>query len=388
MRRRRYLQVAGVTLAGGFAGCNDAGQAGTPESTDAPTATPTETPTPTEEEQEPTPTDDDQDDSETDAPNINPPLWIKLLPRKNLANESGDTTSVFARVDWEWYLQMRDNSPNWGPTSNEDWTFAPTTDNSTNPPSADILKTPDWGVLLAGLSTIGVVVEVFPNLGPEIARQCGLTADEGEREEARVIDEVLTFANPGVTMLIGADTDAVRGVLTDEQKFADDPVENYAGAGEADSRAILISDYWSRGVVMVETGDQEAEDLRPAADRLIDNGESAATIPSLRWAVSEANVGSRYPAGAPVVTGEVNESRFGFSEYGRSNRSVAQLGAFDTLVTTLEATRSAGTVQHSCSNVGGPPPTTEQLRAAFETESGSWSTTEEESVTAITGAWN
>ena len=59
MRRRRCLQVAGLTLAGGLAGCNDAGQAGTPEPTDAPTDTPTETSTPPEEEQEPTPTDDD-----------------------------------------------------------------------------------------------------------------------------------------------------------------------------------------------------------------------------------------------------------------------------------------------------------------------------------------
>jgi len=38
--------------------------------------------------------------------------------------------------------------------------------------------------------------------------------------------------------------------------------------------------------------------------------------------------------------------------------------------------------------VGGPPPTTEQLRGSFETESGSWSTTKGESVTTITGAWN
>ena len=67
MRRRRYLQVAGLTLAGGLAGCNDAGQADTPESTDTPTDTPTETPTPTEEEQEPTLTEDDQDDPETNA---------------------------------------------------------------------------------------------------------------------------------------------------------------------------------------------------------------------------------------------------------------------------------------------------------------------------------
>ena len=386
MRRRRYLQVAGLTLAGGLAGCNDAGQAGTPESTGTPTNTPTETPTPTEEEQEPTPTEDDQDDPEADAPNIDPPLWMKLLPRENFTNESGDSTA-FARTDWKWYLQMRDTSPNWGPTSDEDWTFGFAIDNAENPPSADILKTPAWGTLLAGIDT-DVTTEVFPNLGPEIARQCGLTADEGEREEARVIDEVLTIVNPGVALFIGADTDAIRDVLTDEQKLADGPPENYQGAGDAGSRAIGISDYWSRGVVLVETGDQEPEDLRPVGKRLVDDGESAATIPSLRWAVSAANVGSRYSTGAPVVTGEVNEGRFDFSEYGRSNRSVAQLGAFDTLVTTLEASQFAGTVQHSCSNVGGPPPTTEQLRGSFETESGTWNTAKGESVTAITGAWN
>ena len=385
MRRRRYLQVAGLTLSSGLAGCNDAGPAGTSEPTDAPTDTPTETLTPTEEE--PTPTEDDQDDSETDAPNIDTPLWMKLLPRKNLANESGDSTSAFARVDWKWYLQMRDTSPNWGPTSDEDWTFAPTRDNQENPPSADILKTPAWGTVLAGLNT-NAVVEYFPNIGPEIARQCGLAADEGEREETRVIDEVLTFANPTVALFIGADTDAVRDVLTDEQKLADGPPENYRGAGDTASRNIGISDHWSRGVVLVETGDEKSEDLRPAGKRLVDDGESAATIPSLRWAVSAANVGSRYPASAPVVTGEVNESRFDFIGFGRSNRSVVQLEAFDTLVTTLEATRSTGTVRHSCSHVDGDPPTTDELRSSFETDSGEWTASSGPDVSSIGASWD
>ncbi|PSP80424.1 hypothetical protein BRC88_06915 [Halobacteriales archaeon QS_4_69_225] len=385
MRRRRYLQVAGLTLAGGLAGCNDAGPVGTSEPTDAPTDTPTETPTPAEEK--PSPTEDGQNDPETDAPSINPPLWMKLLPRKNLINESGDTTSTFARVDWKWYFQMRDTSPNWGPTSDEDWTFAPTRDNQKNPPSADILKTPAWGTVLAGLNT-NAVVEYFPNLGPEIARQCGLTADEGEREETRIIDEVLTFANPTVALFIGADTDSVRDVLTDEQKLADGPPENYRGAGNAASRNIGISDYWPRGVVLVETGDEKSEDLRPAGKRLVDDGESAATIPSLRWAASAANVGSRYPAGAPVVTGEVNGSRFDFIGFGRSNRSVVRLEAFDTLVTTLEATRSTGTVQHSCSHVDGDPPTTDELRLSFETDSGEWTANSGAHVSSIGGSWN
>ena len=384
MRRRRYLQVAGLTLSSGLAGCNDAGPAGTSEPTDAPTDTPTETPTPTEEE--PTPMEDDQNGPETDAPSIDPPLWMKLLPRKDLANESGDTTSTFARVDWKWYLQMRDTSPNWGPTSDEDWTFASTRDNQENPPSADILKTPAWGTVLAGLNT-NAVVEYFPNLGPEIARQCGLAADEAEREETRVIDEVVTFANPTVALFIGADTDAVRDVLTDEQKLADGPPENYRGAGDAASRNIGISDYWSRGVVLVETGDEKSEDLRPAGKQLVDDGESAATIPSLRWAVSTANVGSRYPAGAPVVTGEVNESRFDFIGFGWSNRNVVQLGAFDTLVTTLEATRSIGTVRHSCSHVDGEPPTADELRSSFETEPGEWTASSGPSVSSIEAAW-
>jgi len=381
MRRRKYLQAAGLALASGLAGCNDRGGSDDSTPTAAPTTTPTETPTPTEE---PTPTRDDQT---ADPPGFTPPLWMRLLPRTHLANESGESSSGFLRMDWKWYLKMRTISPDWGPADDEDWTFAPTKENEENPPSADILKTPTWGAYLASYNIEDVVFDLFPNLGPELKRQCGLAADEGRREDARVIDEVMTYADPQVTMLIGADTDAVRDALSDSQKLADGPPDNYKGAGEASSRGILVSDHWSRGVVMVETAGEKAENLKPAGKRLVGEGESVVAEPSLRWAASAVDLGLSPGAGAPVVTGEMGGSQFDTIWFGRTSRGVVPLEPFDALLTTLGATPFAGTVQHAFAHVDGEPPTADELRGSFETESGEWTASSRANVSSIEAAW-
>lgn len=127
MRRQRYLQATAAVVTGGLAGCSDLGVGD--DATPTPTKTPTEEPTRREE-----------------PPNVDPPLWLKLLPRDHLDNE-GDYSdrAQFMRVDWEWYFGMRSTSPAWGPAGDQVWSFKPTRSNVKIVPSADILKTPQWG---------------------------------------------------------------------------------------------------------------------------------------------------------------------------------------------------------------------------------------------------
>ena len=78
MRRRRYLQTAGMVVTGGLPGWSELG-VGTemsPTAMDEPT--PTETPTSTAE---PTP--------RQEPPNVAPPLWLLLLAREHLDNAGG-----------------------------------------------------------------------------------------------------------------------------------------------------------------------------------------------------------------------------------------------------------------------------------------------------------
>ena len=112
MRRRRYLRTTTLVLTGGLAGCSELGTSedgSTSTETAEPTATPTETP-------EPTPRDEPR--------NINAPLYMDLLPRLQMKGpdgegEYGSDNAVFTKVNWEWYLQMRETVPKFGPTINK-----------------------------------------------------------------------------------------------------------------------------------------------------------------------------------------------------------------------------------------------------------------------------
>jgi hypothetical protein len=88
-----------------------------------------------------------------------------------------------------------------------------------------------------------------------------------------------------------------------------------------------------------------------------------------------------------VVTGEVNGSRYPFGGNGRSERSVERLEPFDTLMTSLDASRSTGTVKHVFSRVDGAAPESGDLEASFELESGTWSTAYHPSVSTIEATW-
>ena len=117
MRRRRYLQTTALALTGGLAGCSELG-------TSSDSSTPTETPEPTEpteltETAEPTPRDDPRD--------VDTPLYMDLLPRPHLKGTDGaySDNATFTKIDWKWYLQMRETVPKFGPTSDEYWSFKP-----------------------------------------------------------------------------------------------------------------------------------------------------------------------------------------------------------------------------------------------------------------------
>jgi len=72
---------------------------------------------------------------------------------------------------------------------------------------------------------------------------------------------------------------------------------------------------------------------------------------------------------------------------GRSDRGVERLESFDTQVTTLDARRYTGTVQHVFSRVDGDAPGSEVLEESFELESGTWSTADHPSVSTIDATW-
>jgi hypothetical protein len=375
MRRRRYLQAAGLSLTGGLAGCSKlGGDASTPAATDTTTETATAEPTPTDE---PTP--------QENPPDLDPPLWLNLIPLNYFGDEDEYTERMaFQRVDWEWYLQMRETTPEWGTAGNEIWSFAPTGANFRLVPSTDIVKTPHYGTLLTTLNIEDTVLGEFPTLGPEIERQCGLAADNDEREQTRIVNEVVNYTVPNVTIFIGVDTDAIHDTLIDNerQEYPNAAVTTYVGTDDAVSRSIIVSEEGPQGVVMVETGEEKTEELVPALRRSVDGRtESLAADESIQWCLSRAE------STAPVVTGEVNGYRYEFAEQGRSDRSVERLEPFDTLVTMLDARQYSGTAQHVFSHVDGDPPTADELRESFETDSGEWTASSGPNVSSIEASW-
>ena len=374
MRRRRYLQTTALTLIGGLAGCSELGASG-----DGPT--PTETPEPTEatpeptETPEPTPRDEPRD--------IEAPLYMALLPRPHLKGTDGaySDNAVFTKVNWKWYLQNRETVPKFGSTSNENWSFRPSQANFQRAPSADVLKTPVYGALVT-VNLVETMFSGYPDLGPELERQCGLQAEKGEREDARVIDEVLNYYTPNVTYFIGADTDAVRTVLegNEVQEFDAGDVTTYQGTDNASGRGIFVSDEQSRGVVGVETADEQSEALSPTVSRLLGGRDSVVEEESVQWCLGEL-------VDAPVVTGEVNGGRPEFAGYNHGNRNLEPIEPFDVLLFGMDVSEYAGTVQAIVSDVDGRAPEAAALEEAFKEDTGEYGTQYHPNVSTITRSW-
>jgi hypothetical protein len=130
---------------------------------------------------------------------------------------------VFTKIDWEWYLQMRETVPKFGPTGDGAWSFRPSDGNFQRAPSADSFKTPVCGTLTAANLLEGQLSSNFADFGPVLLEQLGLQAEEGEREAARVINEGVPSYQPLVVHFIGVDTDPVRAALEENKVVADAP---------------------------------------------------------------------------------------------------------------------------------------------------------------------
>jgi hypothetical protein len=383
MRRRRYLQTTALALTGGLAGCSELGASGD-ESTPTDAQTPTESsPEPTETE-EPTPRDEPRE--------VEAPLYMDLLPRPQLRGpddegEYGSDNAEFAKVDWQWHLEMRETVPKFGPTSDEYWSFKPVRGNRERAPSADILKTPVYGHLNAAFVTEDQI-ESFPNVTSELRAQLGLAADDGEWEAAREVDEVLFFNAPFVSVLIGADTQAMREALADNevaQDVSDMDTTIFRGALEEGSeepsgRRIVVSEHRSRDIVVLQTDRYPPKQMAPIARRILGNTPPVTEEESVQWCLDQL-------VAAPVVTGEINGGRPEFGESPFGNRDLGPIEPFDTLVFGMDVSEYAGTVQAIVSAVDGGAPEPAALRDAFEEDTGTYSTTYHPNVSTISGSW-
>ncbi|WP_254837576.1 hypothetical protein [Natronomonas marina] len=376
MRRRRLLQTIGVGLTAGVAGCNRLGSDGE----DTPTATPTPTPTATETE---TPTETETDTRDYAPANLTIPSYIELLPQKHLRGTDRTSNSNFVRVDWEWYVRMIDEEMEFGAASGEDWTLAPNEGNLFRPPKYDLIHMP-IGAAIQNAEVIANVIDAFPNAGPEMVKQAGLDAEPGEREAAREVDEVIGYAEPGVTMFVGADLSSFRDAVADNSSSEYDGYPDtvvYSGVDNASGRNIIVSEARERDIIAFESGDEEPEALTPTFGRLAKEGESVAVEESVQWCLSQL-----VPA-VPVVLGEINGGRRQFGESPYSNREVQRLPSFDSIFYGFDTNGFTATGQAVTSRVDGEPPGDAELREVYGSEDGSVSTTAGENVSEISVAW-
>lgn len=387
MRRRRYLQTIAATLTGGLAGCSDLGarsdgsQTGTPTQNKTDTLTNTPTPTP------------------RDEPRVaDVPLYMNLLPEPHLrgtekTSEFTSENAVFARIDWEWYLQMRRTVPKFGPTADEDWSFLAVDGNFNRVPSADLLKTPVYNVLF----TVGAVdnqMRNFENLNDTLRAQLGPSTGTDEAEAAPEIDEVMLSYDPATVYFIGIDTDAVRDALEDnvavEETGADinpEDIDVYFSVFPEDpdkesNRVIWVTDQFDRGVVAYMAENAPASQYSSVTRRLQrrDRVAPASELESVRWCLDEL-------MDAPVVTGEVNGGTPRFDGSPHENRQIGAIEPYDTLIHAMDVSETAGTVQAVVSSVDGTAPEEVALREAFAEDSGQYSTTYHPNVSSITATW-
>jgi hypothetical protein len=310
---------------------------------------------------------------------------MTLLPRRTVggtdtSSKYGTENALFYRLDWQWYLNMQGVSPQFGRAEPETWAFSPEVENFSQAPRDDILKTPVFAALTCP-AYIDVQLPLFPNLGPVMKEQLGLNAEEGEREAAREVDQVI-FHQPGIMYFVGADLEPVREALAGQKIEGFDRA--YRGGGE-DSRyrRIAIAEPDGVPVVILMVDNFTINLMWPGID-LAFRGEDATPVvaeESIQWCLDQL-----VNAWAPVVTGEVDGGAPEWSDYPHGNRNVRALGDYDTLITTMDASKYAATVQTTVSSVDGNAPTEEELREALE-GSGNYSTRYHPDVSNITATW-
>ena len=370
MDRRRYLRTVGASLTPFVAGCST--DAFTETATERPngSATGTDASTPTEPDQY------------ADSPgDVEIPRYIELLPEKHLGGTERTDNANFCRVDWEWYLQMRDEPMRFGAAAEANWTLEPTEENFATAPAYDILKGPVNAVLVTAL-IIEDIIGKFPNAGPEILRQCGLGGSENGRSGNPEIEEVISYARPGVVYFVGVDTDSFRDAVqeNDSRNYDGVNITGYRGVSDASDRTFLLSEVSQTGIVAFESAAEEIESLRPTLSRLAGYNESIKKEESIKWCLSQLKE-------APVATGEINGGRQKLAGSGYESRNISSLSSYETIVQGFSTTGTVAESQLIASRLDGPAPSSEELRELYAEEDGSNSVEYHPNVSAIYLTW-
>ena len=366
MDRRRYLQAVGASLTPFVAGCS------TDAFTETATESPTRTPTATDAS---TPTETDQ---YADSPgDVEIPRYIELLPEKHLGGTDRTDDAVFLRVDWEWYLRMRDKPMEFGAADEEDWTLEPTEKNFATAPEYDILKGPVNAVLVTAFNTENIIGG-FPNAGPEILRQCGLEGSEDDQSSDPEVEEVISYARPGVTYFVGVDTESFKNAVqeNDSRSYDNVDITAYTGAEKYSGRDIYVSNESNIGIVAFESGSADSVELQPTLRRLGGANQSIANKISVNWCLSELDT-------APVVTGEINGGKQELAGSGYSGRSVSQLPEYDTIFRNFDTNGTKAVAQLAASHIEGTPPSNEKLKEIYTEANGSFSTSYHPNISEI-----
>ena len=366
MDRRRYLQAVGGAVAPLLAGCS------TDAFTETATESPTQTPTATDA---PTPTETDQyADSPSD---VEIPRYIELLPEKHLGGTERTDDAVFLRVDWEWYLRMRDEPMEFGAAAESDWTLKPTEENFATAPEYDILKGPVNAVLVTAFNTENIIGG-FPNAGPEILRQCGLKGSEDNQSSNPEVEEVISYAQPGVTYFVGVDTESFKSAVqeNDSRSYDNVDITAYTGAEKYSGRDIYVSDESKIGIVAFESGNADSVELQPTLRRLGGANQSIRNKISVNWCLSELDT-------APVVTGEINGGKQELAGSGYPSRSVSRLPEYDTIFRNFDTNGTKAVAQLTASHIEGTPPSDKKLKEIYTEANGSFNTSYHPNVSKI-----
>jgi hypothetical protein len=323
---------------------------------------------------------------------------MDLLPKPHLKGTEATPEAIFTRVDWNWYLSNYDTEMRFGASRNEDWTLEANAGNlnDTPPPKYRLLHTP-VGKTIQTAGAIANLIPSFPNLGPELVRQCGMemnTENGGSPPRAEYtnldnaeVNEIISYAAPGFTFFLGVDIPRLESALQENDKtipenFPDTTL--YSGTGRASSRGFILSEAWDHPLLLVETADSEDEQVIPAFNRVTGVGDttSIASIESVRWALSEFNTD------LPIQVGQINGGRAKFPNTTYVQSPIRSLNNYETVLNGLEINGgSTATSQVIASNTEGEAPSRQQLRELYSPEDGRVKIKVSNSVSKLSTTW-
>jgi hypothetical protein len=264
-----------------------------------------------------------------------------------------------------------------GAAAEANWTLEPTEENFATAPEYDILKGPVNAVLVTALIIEDIIGE-FPNAGPEILSQCGLEGSEDDQSGDSEIEEVISYAQPGVMYFVGVDTDSFRDAVqeNDSRSYDNIDITAHTGAEKYSGRDIYVSDENKVGIIAFESSNADSAELQPTLRRLGGANKSVANESSVDWCLSRLNT-------APVVTGEINGGKQKLAGSGYSDRGVSRLPEYDTVFQSFETGGTKATVQLITSRINGTVPDAEKLRRTYSETDGSFTTTYHPNVSKI-----